>query len=144
LAFGIVGQAVIPVPVVGALVGSTAGYITSAIVLEGFKLARVAVADADAAEGRLASIEDGIMTAIMRLEECRLTVEATIATEVEVFESTLLPAMDRLERALTDGHATDALDAMVHLNLELGSKLDWSTLPEFDEFMADHTSPLQL
>ncbi|MEX0835424.1 MAG: hypothetical protein WD010_04995 [Nitriliruptor sp.] len=67
-AFGIVGQAVVPVPVVGALVGSTAGYITSAIVIEGFKLARVAAADADAAEERLASIEDEIMTAIMRLE----------------------------------------------------------------------------
>ncbi|GGI03548.1 hypothetical protein [Egicoccus halophilus] len=143
-AFGIIGQAVVPVPVVGALVGSTAGYLTSAIVLEGFKLARLAAADADAAEARLVSIEDEIMTAIMRLEECRLTVEATIATEVDVFETTLLPTMDRLESALTDGHASDALDAMVNLNLELGAKLDWSTLPEFDEFMADHTSSLRL
>ncbi|MEX0835423.1 MAG: hypothetical protein WD010_04990 [Nitriliruptor sp.] len=52
--------------------------------------------------------------------------------------------MDRLENAFADGYAADALDAMVQLNLDLGAKLDWTTLPEFDGFMADHTSPLQL
>src|SRR5207248_2945228 len=67
-AFGVVGQAAIPVPVVGALVGSTVGYVTSALVLEGFKMARVAAAAADAAEARLAELETQVLAAVKTME----------------------------------------------------------------------------
>jgi hypothetical protein len=143
-AFGVVGQTVVPIPLVGALVGSTVGYVTSAVVLEGLKLARIAAANADDALARLTVIETEVMVAIKRLEECRLALEATIADEAELFESAILPSMDRLEAALTHGRATDGIDALAALNLELGAKLDWATLPEFDAFMADTVRPLQL
>ena len=143
-ACGVVGQTVIPIPMVGALVGSTVGYAASAVVLEGFKLARVAAANADDALARLAVLETEVMIAIKRLEECRLALEATIANEAALFESTIVPSMDRLEEALTNGRATDGMNALAALHLELGAKLDWSTLPEFDNFMADTIRPLRL
>ena len=46
--------------------------------------------------------------------------------------------MDGLEQALTTGDGADALDCLVALNVELGEKLQWSTLPQFDRFMAEH------
>jgi len=143
-ACGVVGQTVIPIPIVGALVGSTVGYAASAVVLEGFKLARVAAANAEDALARLAVLETEIMIAIKRLEECRLTLEATIAHEDALFQSEIVPSMDQLEEALTHGRTTDGMQALVALHLELGAKLDWSTLPEFDSFMADTIRPLQL
>jgi hypothetical protein len=143
-AFGVVGQTVIPIPVVGALVGSTAGYVTSAIVLQGFKLARVAASDADAAEDRLRELDTQAVAAVMALEEQRLTLEALIAEKAQDYREVLVPLMDGLERDLTVGNDSSGMDALVALNLELSYKLEWSTLPQFDEFMADPQRTLQL
>ena len=142
-AFGVVGQTVVPIPVVGALVGSTAGYVTSAIVIEGFKLARVAAADADAAEARLSELETQAVAAVMTMEEHRLTLEALIDQEAQDYRDVLVPLMDGLEKDLTAGGEA-GMDCLVALNLELGYKLEWSTLPQFDEFMADPQRDLQL
>lgn len=142
-AFGVVGQTVVPIPVVGALVGSTAGYITSAIVIEGFKLARVAAAEADAAEARLHELETQAIAAVMTMEEYRLTLEALIDHEAQDYRDVLVPLMDGLEKDLAVG-ADSGMDGLVALNLELSYKLQWSTLPQFDEFMADPQRHLQL
>lgn len=142
-AFGVVGQTVVPIPVVGALVGSTAGYITSAIVLEGFKLARVSAAEADAAEERLRELETQAIAAVMTLEEHRLTLEMLIDHEAQHYRAALVPLMDDLELGLTSGDPA-AMDYLVAVNLELSAKLEWSTLPEFDEFMADEARAFRL
>lgn len=142
-AFGVVGQTIVPIPVVGALVGSTAGYVTSAIVIQGFKLARVAAADADAAEARLRELDTQAVAAVMTMEEHRLTLEALIDQEAQDYRDALVPLMDGLERSLTVG-GDSGMDSLVRLNLELSYKLEWSTLPQFDEFMADTQRNLQL
>ena len=142
-AFGIVGQTVVPIPVVGALVGSTAGYVTSAIVIEGFKLARVAAAEADAAEARLRELDTQAVAAVMTMEEYRLTLEALIDQEAQDYRDVLVPLMDGLEKDLTVGDDS-GMDGLVALSLELSYKLEWSTLPQFDEFMADPQRNLQL
>ena len=143
-AFGVVGQSVIPVPVVGALVGSTVGYVTSAVVLEGLKLARVAAAAADASEERLAELERQALAAIKSLEEHRLTLEVLIREEAQHFAETIEPLLGAVEDQLTAGADVGAMDSLVALNLELGAKLEWSTLPEFDDFMSDVERPLYL
>jgi hypothetical protein len=143
-AFGVVGQTLIPIPVVGALVGSTVGYATSTLVLEGFKLARVAAAAADAAEDRLRELETEVFAAIKTMEEHRLTLEALIEQEAKQYRDVLVPLMDGLEQALTAGEDLGAMNCLVTLSLELGEKLEWSSLPQFDEFMSDTQRSLQL
>jgi hypothetical protein len=51
--------------------------------------------------------------------------------------------MDGLEKGLTVGDDS-GMEGLVALNLELSYKLEWSTLPQFDEFMADPQRNLQL
>ena len=143
-AYGVVGQTLIPIPVVGALVGSTVGYATSAMILEGFKLARVAAAAADAAEDRLRELETQVLAAIKTMEEHRLALEALIDQEAKQYREVLVPLMDGLEQALTAGEDSNAMQCLVALSLELGEKLEWSSLPEFDEFMSDAQRSLQL
>jgi hypothetical protein len=143
-AYGVVGQTLIPIPVVGALVGSTVGYATSAMILEGFKLARVAAAGADAAEDRLRELETQVLAAIKTMEEHRLTLEALIDQEAKQYREVLVPLMDGLEQALTAGEDSNAMECLVALNLELGAKLEWTSLPQFDEFMFDPQRTLTL
>ena len=142
-AFGVVGQTIVPIPVVGAIVGSTAGYVTSAIIIEGFKLARVAAAEADAAEDRLLELEAQAVAAVMSMEEYRLTLEILIDQEAEDYRDVLVPLMDKLEEDLTGGDDS-AMEDLVALNLQLGYKLEWSSLPQFDDFMFDPLRILEL
>lgn len=143
-AFGVVGQAVVPVPVVGALVGSTAGYVASAAILEGLKLARAAAISADVAEQRLAELEAEALAAVRAMEEHRLTLELVMDQEARQFADTIVPLLDGLEACLSARRDTEAMDQLARLNLELGVKLDWATLPEFDDFMSDADQRLQL
>ena len=143
-AYGVVGQTLIPIPVVGALVGSTVGYATSALILEGFKLARVAAAAADAAEDRLRELETQALAAIKTMEEHRLILEALIDQEAKQYREVLVPLMDLLEQALTAGEDSTAMQCLVALGLELGEKLEWLSLPQFDEFMFDPQRSLRL
>jgi hypothetical protein len=65
-------------------------------------------------------------------------------THARGYREILVPLMDGLEQGLTTGHDAEAMDCLVTLNLELGEKLEWSTLPQFDEFMADPDRSLRL
>ena len=112
--------------------------------LEGFKLARIAAAAADASEARLGELQSQVLAAVQSLEGHRLALETLMDQETAEFRETIVPLMDGVEAALVAGRGAAAIDLLGTLNLELGSKLDWSTLPEFDGFMADHELPLQL
>jgi hypothetical protein len=77
------------------------------------------------------------------MEEHRLTLEALIDQEAQDYRDVLVPLMDGLEKSLTV-HDDSGMDGLAALSLELSFKLEWSTLPQFDEFMADPRRNLQL
>ncbi|HVM20240.1 MAG TPA: hypothetical protein VM307_09800 [Egibacteraceae bacterium] len=141
--YGVVGQALIPVPVLGTVVGATVGYVTATAVIEGLKLAHAAAAEADAAEERLAEIEVWIFDAIQRLEETHQVVRALNEEWSANFEQTVLPLMDDLEKSL--GEDTPA--ALTHLSAlctGFDASLPFATQAEFDQFIKDDDTILEL
>lgn len=143
-AYGVVGQALIPIPVVGGLVGHLVGHASAYCVMEGLKLARVLAEEADAAEEHLAWLEVQVMGSVKRLEEDRLALEVLLEAEAEQFQTTLLPLLNEFETALVAGEEQSAVASLLQLNQELGSVLGWHTRPEFDEWMADSQTVLEL
>lgn len=141
-AYGVVGQTLIPVPVLGGLVGATVGYLSATVVMEGLKLSYIAAREADAAEEELARLESWIYDAIQRLEENRLVVESVNEAHALRFRETLVPMMDELEDRLA--FTTDCLGQLDALCMEFNSSLPFATFEEFEEFMGDEDSRLRL
>lgn len=141
-AYGVVGQTLIPVPVLGGLVGATVGYLSATVVMEGLKLSYIAAREADVAEEELARLESWIYDAIQRLEENRLVVESINEVHALRFRETLVPMMDDLEDCLAS--ATDCLGQLDALCTEFNSSLPFATFEEFEEFMGDEDSTLRL
>lgn len=135
-AFGVAGQAVIPVPLLGSMVGGMMGYAAATMTIEGLKLASAAARAADAAEDELQQLERWILHAIKRLEETRLVIERVTALEAAHFADTLLPLMDDVEGQLRVGRDAVAFERLIDLARELGIALNWKTPKEFDSFMA--------
>jgi hypothetical protein len=142
-AFGVAGQTVLPVPVLGGLVGAGVGYVASATIVEGLTVAHEAARDADAAEAELARLEAWIYDSIQRLEETRAAIEAQTELHQEHFEAVLNPAMDSLESRLAAGQllAFDELDTLCR---QLDSSLPFASFEEFEGFMADRDQVLEL
>ncbi len=142
-AYGAVGQTLIPVPVLGGLVGATVGYLAAGAVVEGLKLAHVLARQADAAEAALAGLEGWIYDAIEGLEEQRLIIERTNDADAEHFKAVILPLMETVEDGLSAGshEVFVQLDALCR---QFDDSLPFLTLEDFDRFMADDDSPLIL
>jgi hypothetical protein len=143
-AYGVVGQAVIPVPIVGTLVGVVVGQAVAGAMLEGMKLARAAASEADAAEERLAVLEREAVEAIRILEEQRLRLEQLQQHESAAHVRTILPLLAEISASSVAGDDRTLVAGMNELNALLGRELEWSTLEEFDGLMSDDGWTLDL
>lgn len=139
-----IGRKLIPVPVLGAMVGGIAGQFAATVIIQGVRLAvvgRDASADHDPAYDDLLAATEELARACdaERAELHRLAAEHRVA-----FTERVLPALDRLAvgSAAEDPDATlvDLADLIAHY---AGSPL-FATLDEFNAFMADSNATLVL
>ena len=141
---GMAGQLLIPIPVAGALVGATVGYITSAALVESGILG-VGPSNIVAIESRRrAEVERSCRAACARLEAYEREITQIIASDQAFRESTIVPALTSFDQAVASEDFDHATAALGSLNLALGRTLPFRTLDEFDEFMLDDDSALYL
>jgi len=141
---GLAGQMLIPVPVAGALVGSLAGYLAAAIMVQAGVLGVGAGNIAAQARDRRLEIEADCLLAIRRMEELHRQIDALARAHDVQFTQQLLPAMTRFEAGLTRGDAAGCVEGLAQVSTGLGAALPWRTLEEFDAFMIDEDSMLVL
>ncbi|MFO7961539.1 MAG: hypothetical protein R6U94_11390 [Nitriliruptoraceae bacterium] len=134
-AFGFAGQALIPVPVAGQLVGGALGYVAAAMVQEGLKIAAAAAKEARLAEKELQALELWIYDAIACIEEQRRMVELTTELHAQHLANQVLPVLDDIEHHLAAGDDSTAFQSLIEFNARLGLHLDWRTPEDFDQWM---------
>jgi hypothetical protein len=136
-ACGVVGQTVIPVPVVGALVGGTVGQVAATVVIQGLRLAIVAGRADRADEERLLQLQDEVAAALEVGASLRLAVAAVGAEHNAYVTDSLLPQLGRLERALTSNDPDAALSELAALTRKFEGQPIFSTVHEFEAWMAN-------
>ncbi len=141
---GLAGQILIPVPVVGAIVGSTVGYVTASILVQSGLLGVGPSNKVAAEKKRREEIESITAASIERMAECRIEIERLISEDAWQFEQVLMPALDNLEGQLVAGTAESAIIALAGINAALGLCVGFRDFTAFDEFMRDPDSTLIL
>lgn len=139
-----IGQAIIPIPVVGAVVGSMVGQFGATLLVQGIRLA-VTARDRSAAWDeeydqllrQTAELQASAAADLREVEKALATYEVSLRTRV-------LPRLVRLQGALA-GECPDAvlLDLADISRLYLGTPL-FASMAEFDELMADEQFTLVL
>ncbi|MDR2518435.1 MAG: hypothetical protein LBD13_03355 [Spirochaetaceae bacterium] len=138
--FAALGQMVIPIPVVGALVGGMAGYVLNSALykhvagaLQGAKLAR---------EERI-RIEAECEEAIKRIRESRAAMEAVISEYLAGHKAVFQAAFDDMKAALQLGDIDGFIAGANAITCKLGGKPQFNTFSEFDALMQS-SEPLRL
>lgn len=142
-ACGTVGQTVIPLPVVGAMVGGLVGQWSATIIAQGLRdAAEAARADA-VAEERIALLEAEILDAVAaaaRLSDA----ESELGRHRGAYVTAIvLPLLDDALLAVADGSA-DAVKMLVELAGAFAGRPLFCTFEEFDARMRDDDLTLLL
>lgn len=135
--YGALGQVIIPIPVVGAFVGSTVGYFVGNMLHQSGLISLGESAVVKAARERREHIEALCLTAIPLMRAHRLELESLIAQHFAARGHLLSQAFDGLEHSLLDWNADGFTSQLERVNQAFGATLPFKTLTEFDAFMAD-------
>ena len=142
--YGALGQAIIPIPVVGAFVGSTVGYFVGNMLHQSGLISLGEAAVVKAARERREHIEALCMTAIPLMRAHRLELDNLIKRHFAERGQLLSRAFDGLEDSLLTWDADGFADQLERVNQAFGASLPFKTLAEFDTFMADDSQDFVL
>lgn len=134
-AFSSVGQTVIPIPVVGAMVGAFVGQMVGTQCVKGLQMALVAARQDQADERRLRQLEAELLTAAALTEElAQLTTH--LGRERNAYVATgVMPKLDAARRALLLDDDDDVLRCFGEIVSAFGREPLFTTLVEFDVWM---------
>ena len=137
------GQMVIPIPVVGALVGSTVGYFLGNMLHQTGLISLGEAPNVKAARQRRQQIENICLDAIPLMQANRLRMEELVEQHFQRRASDLNLAFDRLESSLFDT-SDNYYSALNDLNKMYGQSLSFTNQKEFNDFMLDESQDFVL
>jgi len=142
--YGSLGQTVIPIPVVGALIGSTVGYFTGNILYQSGLLSLGVPLAAKQAEERRKHIEELCLHAIPLMQRNREELQALISQYFTEQTGLFNAAFSAMDSVLADRDPNTYLKQLENLCNVLGKGLPFKSFQEFDEFMSDDSSTFKL
>jgi hypothetical protein len=138
-----VGQTVLPVPVIGALVGGLVGQLSATVIAQGLQVAIAALRENALGEHRSAILEAearAAVTAAVLLGEA----ERALGEERNAYvTATVGPLLDDALHAVALG-ADDALKRLTELTTSFAGLPLFTTVDEFDQWMHDQGQVLTL
>ncbi|NMG31094.1 hypothetical protein [Aromatoleum evansii] len=135
--YGALGQAIIPIPIVGAFVGSTFGYFVGNMLHQSALISLGESVSVKAARERREHVESLCMTAIPLMRAHRLELEALMCEHFAERHQLLTTAFDGLESSMIEWDADGFTAKLELVNNAFGASLPFKSLTEFDAFMAD-------
>ncbi|MFZ3499115.1 hypothetical protein ACODT5_38895 [Streptomyces sp. 5.8] len=141
---GVVGQTLLPVPVVGALVGGVVGQAAAAVVVQGLQIAVIAARADAAAEARVRLLEQEAATAVLMADALRRATERLAGERNAYVAREVLPRFGRVQAALACDRPARAVAELAALTRQFGGQPVYGTQEEFDAWMLDESAPLTL
>lgn len=138
--YGILGQAVIPVPILGAFIGSTVGYFLGHMLTQSGFLALGESDIARYARQRRETIEAICREVIPAMRQHREELETLLAVHFAERKHLLTQAFDGMEAALISWDADAFTQQLEAVNKAFGQSLPFKSFDEFDVFMKDKNS----
>lgn len=135
--YGALGQAIIPIPVVGALIGSTVGYFIGQILHQSGLIGLGEVAIVKAARERRENIELMCLEAIPLIRQHRIKLEMITKEHFSERGGSLTIAFDKMEKSLVSWDVEDFTFQLESINRAFGESLPFKTFEEFDRIMRD-------
>jgi hypothetical protein len=138
---GMAGQLLLPVPVMGGMVGSLVGYVTASMLVESGLLGVGPANVVAEAQSRREEVEAHSLLAIAQMDVCRADLEVLLDASDQRMAQQIIPALDAFECALAAHEIADATEALGALVATFRGALPFRTLEEFDAFMDDADTP---
>ncbi|MCK9893608.1 hypothetical protein [Frankia sp. AgB32] len=141
---GLAGQTVIPVPVLGALLGGIAGQAAAVLVTQGFQLALSATRGRRTYPDRLIILAAEAITTTATAASLRALTHQLAVDHHAAFTDDMLPRLAALTTTLGSSQPGISVDGLTTLTTNFAAKPSMSTVDEFDQWMADRTATLTL
>lgn len=138
--YGALGQAIIPIPIVGAMIGSTVGYFIGSMLHQSGLIGLGEVAVVKVARERRERIEAMCLESIPLMRQYRLELEELLKTHFAERRHILTQAFDGMEKSLVSWNADDFTQHLESVNQAFGKSLPFKSFDEFDAFMKDKNS----
>ena len=138
--YGALGQAIIPIPIVGAMIGSTVGYFVGSMLHQSGLIGLGEVAVVKVARERRERIEAMCLESIPLIRQHRLELDALLKTYFAERRHILTQAFDGMEKSLVSWNADDFTQHLESVNQAFGKSLPFKSFDEFDSFMKDKNS----
>lgn len=135
--YGALGQAVIPIPIIGAFIGSTVGYFVGNMLHQSSLVSLGEAPVVKAARERRERVAAFCMTAIPLMRAHRMELEKLISEHFAERHHLLTTAFNDLESSLFAWDADQFIASLERVNNAFGAALPFKTFDEFDEFMKD-------
>lgn len=139
-----VGQALVPIPIVGALIGGTVGSICAAVTLQGLAMARAGWRELQFEDEDLRRLETEVEAAIIVLTAEVDWLEQYCAERDIAYKDVVLPSLRMLSDSILAGDFAAALPAAATIIRGYGSEPVFTTMAEFERWMHEQDSALIL
>lgn len=135
--YGAVGQVLIPIPIVGALIGSTVGYFIGNMIHQSGLVSLGEAASVKVARQRRETVEKLCLDAIPQMRGERLKIQQILEENKIARQAFIGQVFDDLDQALMTTDAAQYLRALTSLNGAFGADLGFQSMAEFNHLMED-------
>ncbi len=139
--FAIVGQAAIPIPVVGAMVGSMVGYALSSTF---YNELTTSLKEAKISRENRIRIEKECADAINYIRECRKEMNSIASQYFHDYQCVFNSAFADMDSALLSDDIDLFISGANKITQQLGGNIQYETMDEFESFMDNNEIPLIL
>nr|WP_318380832.1 hypothetical protein [uncultured Enterobacter sp.] len=133
--YGALGQAAIPIPVVGALIGAGVGYFIGNMLHQSGLIALGDSAVVKAAKANRKQVEAMCLAAIPQIQRHRQEMETMLATHFAERSAIFISALNTMDCALGDWDPDSYVKGLAEINQQFGGVLPFKNFSEFDNFM---------
>ena len=127
-----IGQAVIPIPVVGAMLGSMIGYTISSV---SYGMLSNALKEKEIAHEKRLIIEKECAEHIKLLRFYRLELEDNISRYLDIHKELFNNTFDELKKSLNIGDVDGVINEANKITMALGKEVQFNNFKQFDDFM---------
>jgi len=133
--YSLLGQAAIPVPFAGALIGAGVGFVIGNMLLSSGHLSLGKSDAVKYAKARREQIETLCAELIPTIRNSRLQLENYLESHFADRRESIGLALNAIEASAHEGHSEQLTEGLLKLNDSFGKTLQFKSFEEFDEFM---------